>query len=98
MKVELYIRRWCLEIYDVEVKCDIAFNTGPEIQFDSQVESKSGCLDFGDLPEGSAKSLPLKLLNRTHATVPIRLVISAVSQHKTFLDILRDLTKVYIDP
>ncbi|XP_070768017.1 centrosomal protein of 192 kDa [Enoplosus armatus] len=39
--------------------------------------SKSGCLDFGDLPGGSAKSLPLKLLNRTHATVPIRLVISA---------------------
>ncbi|XP_038568179.1 LOW QUALITY PROTEIN: centrosomal protein of 192 kDa [Micropterus salmoides] len=39
--------------------------------------SKSGCLDFGDLPGGSAKSLPLKLLNRTRATVPIRLVISA---------------------
>ncbi|XP_044065404.1 centrosomal protein of 192 kDa isoform X2 [Siniperca chuatsi] len=39
--------------------------------------SKSGCLDFGDLPGGSAKFLPLKLLNRTHATVPIRLVISA---------------------
>uniref|UniRef100_A0A669E5G8 Centrosomal protein 192 n=1 Tax=Oreochromis niloticus TaxID=8128 RepID=A0A669E5G8_ORENI len=38
---------------------------------------KSGCLDFGDLPGGGAKSLPLKLLNRTHATVPIRLVISA---------------------
>lgn len=46
--------------------------------------SKSGCLDFGDLPAGSAKSLPLKLLNRTHATVPIRLVISAVSQHRRF--------------
>lgn len=45
-----------------------------------QIEvSKSGCLDFGDLPAGSVKSLPLKLLNRTHATVPIRLVISAVS-------------------
>ncbi|XP_047455217.1 centrosomal protein of 192 kDa isoform X2 [Mugil cephalus] len=39
--------------------------------------SKSGCMDFGDLPGGSARSLPLKLLNRTHATVPIRLVISA---------------------
>ncbi|XP_037639447.1 centrosomal protein of 192 kDa isoform X1 [Sebastes umbrosus] len=39
--------------------------------------NKSGCLDFGDLPGGSAKSLPLKLFNRTHATVPIRLVISA---------------------
>lgn len=56
--------------------------TGSEIHFDFQVEvSKSGCLDFGDLPGGSAKSLPIKLLNRTHATVPIRLVISAVSQH-----------------
>ncbi|XP_034553288.1 centrosomal protein of 192 kDa isoform X2 [Notolabrus celidotus] len=38
---------------------------------------KSDCLDFGDLPGGSAKSLPVKLFNRTHATVPIRLVISA---------------------
>ncbi|CAJ1061471.1 centrosomal protein of 192 kDa isoform X1 [Xyrichtys novacula] len=38
---------------------------------------KSGCLDFGDLSGGSAKSLPVKLFNRTHATVPIRLVISA---------------------
>ncbi|XP_070822984.1 centrosomal protein of 192 kDa [Chaetodon trifascialis] len=38
---------------------------------------KSGCLDFGDLPIGSARSIPLKLLNRTRATVPIRLVISA---------------------
>nr|XP_020494183.1 centrosomal protein of 192 kDa [Labrus bergylta] len=38
---------------------------------------KSGCLDFGDLPGGSAKSLPVTLLNRTHATMPIRLVISA---------------------
>ncbi|KAM9309577.1 centrosomal protein of 192 kDa [Pholidichthys leucotaenia] len=38
---------------------------------------KSGSQDFGDLPGGSTKSLPLKLLNRTHATVPIRLVISA---------------------
>ncbi|XP_028985028.1 centrosomal protein of 192 kDa isoform X2 [Betta splendens] len=38
---------------------------------------KSGCLEFGDLPGGSTKCLPLKLINRTHATVPIRLVISA---------------------
>ncbi|XP_019735583.1 centrosomal protein of 192 kDa isoform X1 [Hippocampus comes] len=38
---------------------------------------KSGCLDFGDLPEGSSKSLLLKLFNMTRATVPIRLVISA---------------------
>lgn len=54
--------------------------------FYSQIEvGKSGCLDFGDLSGGSAKSLPLKLLNRTCATVPIRLVISAVSQHSKFL-------------
>lgn len=46
-----------------------------------QVEtSETGGLDFGDLPGGSAKSLPLRLLNRTRATVPIRLVISAVSE------------------
>ncbi|XP_058878688.1 centrosomal protein of 192 kDa isoform X1 [Acipenser ruthenus] len=37
----------------------------------------SGCLEFGDVTSGSVKALPLKLLNRTHATVPIRLVISA---------------------
>uniref|UniRef100_A0A3P8XCT1 Centrosomal protein 192 n=1 Tax=Esox lucius TaxID=8010 RepID=A0A3P8XCT1_ESOLU len=36
-----------------------------------------GSLDFGDLVGGSAKALPLKVLNRTHATLPIRLVISA---------------------
>uniref|UniRef100_A0A8C8DU98 Centrosomal protein of 192 kDa n=1 Tax=Oryzias sinensis TaxID=183150 RepID=A0A8C8DU98_9TELE len=39
--------------------------------------SNTGGLDFGDLPGGSAKSLPLRLLNRTRAMVPIRLVISA---------------------
>lgn len=38
---------------------------------------KAGCLDFGDLPVGGAKSLALTLLNRTHATVPVRLVLSA---------------------
>lgn len=49
---------------------------------DSEVETnKSGFLDFGDLPGGSSKSLPLKLVNKTHATVPVRLVISAVSTH-----------------
>lgn len=36
-------------------------------------------LDFGDLSSGSWKTLPLKLFNRTRATVPIRLIISAVS-------------------
>lgn len=50
--------------------------------FDFQIDvGKSGCLDFGDLASGGAKSLPLKLLNRTRATVPVRLVISAVSGH-----------------
>lgn len=50
----------------------IAENPAIEIEL-----GKSGCLDFGDLPVGGAKSLALKLLNRTHATVPIRLVLSA---------------------
>uniref|UniRef100_H3D713 Centrosomal protein 192 n=1 Tax=Tetraodon nigroviridis TaxID=99883 RepID=H3D713_TETNG len=52
----------------------IAENPAIEVEM-----SKSGCLDFGDLPAGSAKSLPLKLVNRTHATVPIRLVIGATA-------------------
>ncbi|XP_067887295.1 centrosomal protein of 192 kDa isoform X2 [Heterodontus francisci] len=38
---------------------------------------KGKCLDFGDLVPGGNKALSLKLINRTHATVPIRLVISA---------------------
>ncbi|KAL8182343.1 UNVERIFIED_CONTAM: hypothetical protein K2H54_053539, partial [Gekko kuhli] len=42
---------------------------------DLEVEVKQ--LDFGDLPSGSWKCLPLKLINRTHARVPIRLVINA---------------------
>ncbi len=36
------------------------------------------------MPGGSTKALPLKLVNRTHATVPIRLVISAVSEIRLF--------------
>lgn len=36
-------------------------------------------LDFGDLPYGSWKALPLKLTNKTCARLPIRLVIHAVS-------------------
>ncbi|KAM9852578.1 centrosomal protein of 192 kDa [Aulostomus maculatus] len=39
--------------------------------------NKSDFLDFGDMPGGTTKSLPLKLTNRTCATVPIRLVITA---------------------
>ncbi|KFO83616.1 Centrosomal protein of 192 kDa, partial [Buceros rhinoceros silvestris] len=34
-------------------------------------------LDFGDLTSGSWKALPLKLINKTHAFVPIRLIINA---------------------
>uniref|UniRef100_A0A8D3AEX9 Centrosomal protein 192 n=1 Tax=Scophthalmus maximus TaxID=52904 RepID=A0A8D3AEX9_SCOMX len=52
----------------------VAIAENPAVEVEA---SKSGYLDFGDLPGGSAKSLPLKLLNKTHATVPVRLVISA---------------------
>ncbi|XP_068788214.1 centrosomal protein of 192 kDa isoform X2 [Struthio camelus] len=38
---------------------------------------KTDCLDFGDLTSGSWKALPLKLVNKTHAFVPIRLIINA---------------------
>ncbi|KAG8505180.1 Centrosomal protein of 192 kDa [Galemys pyrenaicus] len=34
-------------------------------------------LDFGDLIYGGWKALPLKLINKTHATVPLRLIINA---------------------
>ncbi|TRY60767.1 hypothetical protein DNTS_029619 [Danionella cerebrum] len=52
----------------------IAVAENPAIEVDL---CKKGCLDFGDLAEGSAKALPLRLINKTRATVPIRLVISA---------------------
>ncbi|XP_052000197.1 centrosomal protein of 192 kDa-like isoform X2 [Xyrauchen texanus] len=52
----------------------IAVAENPAIEVDV---GKTGCLNFGDLAGGSAKALPLKLVNRTHATLPIRLVISA---------------------
>ncbi|XP_077383408.1 centrosomal protein of 192 kDa isoform X2 [Festucalex cinctus] len=45
---------------------------------------KSGCLNFGDLPEGSSKSLLLKVINMTRATLPIRLVISAAPAWRCF--------------
>ncbi|XP_019380490.1 PREDICTED: centrosomal protein of 192 kDa isoform X2 [Gavialis gangeticus] len=38
---------------------------------------KTDGLDFGDLTCGSWKSLPLKLINKTQASVPIRLIINA---------------------
>lgn len=40
---------------------------------------KQDYLDFGDLTSGSWKALPLKIINKTHAFVPIRLIINAVS-------------------
>ncbi|XP_059423364.1 centrosomal protein of 192 kDa isoform X2 [Carassius carassius] len=52
----------------------IAMAENPVVEVDV---GKTGCLDFGDMPGGSTKALLLKLVNRTHATVPIRLVISA---------------------
>ncbi|XP_009100109.3 centrosomal protein of 192 kDa isoform X1 [Serinus canaria] len=43
-----------------------------------EVETGRGdCLDFGDLPFGNLKALPLKLINKTHAFMPIRLIINA---------------------
>ncbi|XP_004684025.1 PREDICTED: centrosomal protein of 192 kDa [Condylura cristata] len=43
-----------------------------------EVETKTkDVLDFGDLIYGGWKALPLKLINKTHATVPIRLIINA---------------------
>ncbi|XP_075777128.1 centrosomal protein of 192 kDa isoform X2 [Pelodiscus sinensis] len=38
---------------------------------------KTEGLDFGDLTSGSWKALPLKLINKTHASLPIRLIIKA---------------------
>lgn len=56
---------------------------------------KTGCLDFGDLSVGSSKALPLKLVNRTHATVPIRLVISAVSEISHKLGFVKNVFKLW---
>ncbi|XP_042318653.1 centrosomal protein of 192 kDa isoform X2 [Sceloporus undulatus] len=45
---------------------------------DIEVEAgKTNHLDFGDLPSGSWKALPLKLTNRTCARMPVRLIIHA---------------------
>ncbi|CAN9514042.1 unnamed protein product [Ophioblennius macclurei] len=54
----------------------VAIAENPAVEVEA---GDSGCLDFGDLPGGGIRSLPLKLLNRTHATVPIRLVINATA-------------------
>ncbi|XP_010080899.1 PREDICTED: centrosomal protein of 192 kDa, partial [Pterocles gutturalis] len=43
-----------------------------------EVETGKGdYMDFGDLTSGSWKALPLKLINKTNAFVPIRLIINA---------------------
>ncbi|XP_077577077.1 centrosomal protein of 192 kDa [Stigmatopora nigra] len=52
----------------------VAIAESPSVEVEA---GKSGCLDFGDLPGGSSKSLLLKVINMTQATVPIRVVISA---------------------
>ncbi|KAK2514309.1 Cep192 [Columba livia] len=46
----------------------------PDLEVDT---GKRDYLDFGDLTSGSWKALPLKLINKTHAFVPIRLIINA---------------------
>ncbi|XP_065485261.1 centrosomal protein of 192 kDa isoform X2 [Caloenas nicobarica] len=46
----------------------------PDLEVDT---GKKDYLDFGDLTSGSWKALPLKLINKTHAFVPIRLIINA---------------------
>ncbi|XP_061737688.1 centrosomal protein of 192 kDa isoform X2 [Nerophis ophidion] len=54
----------------------VAIAQNPSIKVEG---GKSGCLNFGDLPGGSSASLPLKIINTTGATVPIRLVINATA-------------------
>ncbi|XP_061885688.1 centrosomal protein of 192 kDa isoform X1 [Entelurus aequoreus] len=54
----------------------VAIAQNPSIKVEG---GKSGCLNFGDLPGGSSASLPLKVINTTGATVPIRLVINATA-------------------
>uniref|UniRef100_A0A8D2JLW5 Centrosomal protein 192 n=1 Tax=Sciurus vulgaris TaxID=55149 RepID=A0A8D2JLW5_SCIVU len=51
-----------------------AIAESPAIEVETE---KKGVLDFGDLIYGGWKSLPLKLINRTRAIVPIRLIINA---------------------
>ena len=40
---------------------------------------KAQVLDFGALPWGCVKGMPIALINKSRATVPVRLVISSVS-------------------
>ncbi|XP_038602144.1 LOW QUALITY PROTEIN: centrosomal protein of 192 kDa [Tachyglossus aculeatus] len=55
----------------------VAENPVLEIETGMTEAAKTDVLDFGDLTCGSWKALPLKLINKTHATVPIRLIINA---------------------
>ncbi|XP_028921319.1 centrosomal protein of 192 kDa isoform X3 [Ornithorhynchus anatinus] len=55
----------------------VAENPILEVETGMTEAEKTDVLDFGDLTCGSWKALPLKLINRTHATVPIRLIINA---------------------
>ncbi|XP_021120952.1 centrosomal protein of 192 kDa isoform X4 [Heterocephalus glaber] len=51
-----------------------AIAESPAIEVETE---RKGVLDFGDLTYGGWKALPLKLINRSHASVPLRLSISA---------------------
>lgn len=85
----------CFKFYLINVKCANLKNSF--FLFNKKVDvGKTGCLDFGDLPGGSTKALPLKLVNRTHATVPVRLVISAVSEICQHLVLKRLLNPRYV--
>ncbi|XP_054237576.1 centrosomal protein of 192 kDa [Indicator indicator] len=50
----------------------VAENPDLEVQ-----AGQGGILDFGDLTFGTWKALPLEVVNKTHAFVPLRLVINA---------------------
>ncbi|XP_042539598.1 centrosomal protein of 192 kDa isoform X1 [Dipodomys spectabilis] len=51
-----------------------AIAEAPAIEVETE---KKGVLDFGDLTYGGWKVLPLKVINRTNAVVPIRMIINA---------------------
>ncbi|XP_048219052.1 centrosomal protein of 192 kDa isoform X2 [Perognathus longimembris pacificus] len=51
-----------------------AIAEAPAIEVETE---QKGVLDFGDLTYGGWKVLPLKVINRTNAVVPIRMIINA---------------------
>ncbi|XP_073926486.1 centrosomal protein of 192 kDa isoform X6 [Castor canadensis] len=51
-----------------------AIAEAPVIEVETE---KKSILDFGDLTYGGWKALPLKVINRTHAPVPLRMIINA---------------------